>query len=83
MTSTEGSILVLVFGCRRPKAEAVKGNPVRRTHQGATPGLYPHLCAVGVLKNGHWGCILWQPWEGEHIQPDHREPEYLPGVLKL
>ena len=64
-----------MLGRQEAKRLRLKGNPVRRTHQGATPGLYPQLYAVGVLTTP-----LGQPGKVS-TKPKDREPEYLPGVV--
>lgn len=61
------------------KGLGLKGNPVRRTHQGATPGLYPQLYTVGVPSTP---LGLPKRFPGKvGTKPGDREPEYLPGIL--
>ena len=61
-----------------PKAERLIGNPVRCTHQGAKPGLYPQLYVVGRAHFKATGISR----EGEHNKSDNHEPEDLPGITK-
>lgn len=40
--------------CLDAKGWRLIGNPVRCTHQGANPGLYPQLYVVGRARQSHW-----------------------------
>ena len=64
MTLARQSPKHMKLGCQRPKAEALKGNPVSRTHQGGKSW------AVAATVSGRGANFTTgETWEGGHINP--------------